>query len=98
MRDEALGEWKKDKGSLSLHVYCHVSGGLVLGSAKWRDSILRHEIPLVIEAIRYGDSPFIEADPKLDLAEVIVHFQSTNPNYNRIENLGTVANYRIEKN
>jgi hypothetical protein len=33
MRDEVLAEWKQDKESYSLHVYLHVSGGLVFGRA-----------------------------------------------------------------
>lgn len=94
MRDEALGEWKNDNNSPALHVYCHVSGGLVLGTAKWRDAILRHEIPLVIEAIRYGDSPFIEANPELDRAPVEVHFRSANPKYNRTEQWGRLSDDR----
>jgi hypothetical protein len=32
MRDEVLAEWRNEEGA-SLHVYCHVSGGLTLGSA-----------------------------------------------------------------
>jgi len=96
MRDEALGEWKKDNGSPVLHVYCHVSGGLVLGSAGWRDAILRREIPLVLEAIRFGDSRFIQADPRLDRASVMVHFRSSNPKYNRVEKWGLVSDYSIK--
>jgi hypothetical protein len=48
MRDEVLVELAKDLSQLVLNVYCHVSGGLVLGRAKWRygifcfqDSILK---------------------------------------------------------
>ena len=31
MRDEVLAEWKDNAHGTSLHVYCHVSGGLVFG-------------------------------------------------------------------
>ena len=30
MRDEVLAEWLEDEDGPALHVYCHVSGGLVL--------------------------------------------------------------------
>jgi len=33
MRDEVLAERKDNKEGPSLHVYCHVSGGLVFGRA-----------------------------------------------------------------
>ena len=54
MRDEILGEWINDDRP-SLHIHCHCSGGIVLGSAKWRDSIFRYHMPTVLEAICYGD-------------------------------------------
>jgi len=41
MRDEVLAEWETNK-RIALHVHCHVSGGLVIGLSKWRDSIFRH--------------------------------------------------------
>ncbi len=33
MRDEILAEWKGSQDAPSLHVYCHVSGGLVFARA-----------------------------------------------------------------
>jgi len=55
MRDEVLADWRKDDDGSALHVYCHVSGGLVLGTAGWRYAIFQHELPLVLEAFGYGD-------------------------------------------
>ncbi|MGD8399015.1 MAG: staygreen family protein, partial [Anaerolineae bacterium] len=52
MRDEVLAEWREGKDGHTLHVFCYVSGGLVLGTAGWRDGIFRHELPLVLEAFR----------------------------------------------
>ena len=40
MRDEVLAEWKQNEGGYSLHVYLHVSGGLVFGRADARAVIL----------------------------------------------------------
>ena len=39
MRDEVLAELVKNEGCLELRVHCHVSGGLVVGTAKWRSDI-----------------------------------------------------------
>jgi hypothetical protein len=47
MRDEVLAEWRDEADGAVLHVYCHVSGGLVFGSAGWRYAIFRRELPLV---------------------------------------------------
>ena len=55
MRDEVWAEWISDPEPL-LRVHCHVSGGIVLGSASWRYALLQTHMPMVLEAIRYGDS------------------------------------------
>ena len=51
MRDEILAEWKEEKDGLSLHVYCHVSGGLIFGRVDWRYAIFHREMPLELRAI-----------------------------------------------
>lgn len=95
MRDEVLGEWKDSQDGPSLHVYCHVSGGLVFGRAGWRDAIFRSEMPLVLEAIRYGDRTLFAANPRLDHAPVLVHFQASQPRYNKTEAWGILADWRV---
>ncbi len=89
-----LTEWCEDENGLSLHVYCHVSGGIVLGRACWRLSIFRLEMPLVLETIRYGDKEFFAEHPDLDNSPVIVHFKSSKDKHNRIEEWGTLRDYR----
>jgi len=95
MRDEVLAEWEDGQGGPSLHVYCHVSGGLVFGRAGWRDAIFRSEMPLVLEAIRYGDRILFAANPRLDNAPVLVHFQASQPRYNKTEEWGILADWRV---
>ena len=94
MRDEVLAEWCEDDNGLSLHVYCHISGGMVLGTASWRLSIFRREMPLVLEAIRYGDRDLFREHPDLDNSSVIVHFRSSKEKYNKIEEWGVLGQYR----
>ena len=36
MRDEVTAEWQSGAEGMSLHVFCHVSGGLAFGSAAMR--------------------------------------------------------------
>jgi hypothetical protein len=95
MRDEVLAEWREDEDGPSLHVYCHVSGGLVVGTARWRDAIFRHELPLVLEAFRHGDRPLFRAHPELDEAPIRIHFRSHRRRYRRRERWGTPHDYRI---
>jgi hypothetical protein len=94
MRDEVLAEWRQDGEALSLHVYCHVSGGLVLGPARWRFAIFQQELPLVLEAIRYGDRMLFESQPQLDQAVILVHFHASEARYDRTEEWGIPADYR----
>jgi hypothetical protein len=96
MRDEVLAEWRDDDDGLALQVYCHVSGGLVFGTARWRLAIFRHELPLVLEAFRHGDRAFFSAHPALDEAPIRVHFRSSRRRYRRRERWGTPADYRLE--
>jgi len=95
MRDEVLAEWKVSQDGPSLDVYCHVSGGLVFGRAGWRDDIFRRELPLVLKAIRYGDRTLFAANPELDHATIWVHFQSSNPRYQKAENWGMPTDYKV---
>jgi len=94
MRDEVLAELTGDCNSLLFRIYCHVSGGFVLGTAKWRYNIFHSELPLVLEAIRYGDRALFEQNPQLDKTPILVHFQSTNGRFNKVEDWGTMVKYR----
>jgi hypothetical protein len=93
MRDEVLAEWLKDENDYSLHVYCHVSGGIVIGRAGWRDSIFRREMPLILKAICQGDKDLFVSNPVLENSHIIVHFQSSNKKYKKVEIWGTPQDY-----
>jgi hypothetical protein len=95
MRDEVLAEWRDDGDGPGLHVHCHVSGGLVLGTGGWRYAIFRHELALVLEAFRYGDRQLIEARPELDSAPIRIRFRSHRRQCRRTEQWGTPADYRL---
>jgi hypothetical protein len=94
MRDEVLGEWRDTKGEHSLCMHCHVSGGVIFGSARMRYSIFRRELPLVLEAIRWGDKALFDTHPDLDYAPIFVYFHSTKQEYDLQERWGTPADYR----
>ncbi len=94
MRDEVLAEVTEEEDGLVFRVYCHVSGGFVFGTAKLRYVVFRRELPLVLEAIRFGDRNLFEKIPNLDNTPVLIHFQSTANRFNKVENWGTMADYR----
>jgi hypothetical protein len=95
MRDEVNAEWQVGEEEPTLHVFCHVSGGLAFGSASMRYGIFRRELPLVLEAYRYGDGALYESQPELDRAEIWIHFRSTDRRYDKTERWGTPAEYRV---
>ena len=94
MRDEVLAKLYDDLDRPVFRVHCHVSGGFVIGTAKWRYDIFRYELRLALEAIRYGDRTLIDQNPKLDNCDVLIHFHSTNSHFNKVENWGTLVAYR----
>ena len=95
MRDEVLAEWRLEHSGPELHVHCHVSGGIVLGSARWRYNIFQHHMRQVLQAFRHGDRSYMEAHPEFDRAPIFIHFHSSKQRYNRVEEHGLVADYRL---
>ena len=93
MRDEVLAEWVENDDLKELHVYLHVSGGFVFGWAKMRDKIFRYHLPMVLEAIIYGDSELFVHFPLLKESPIIVHFKSVRSKYNKIETHGKIKDY-----
>jgi len=95
MRDEVLGEWQEENG-LSLHIHCHVSGGFVFGPAKWRGSIFRQHLPMVLEVVCNGDGDFISGQPDFRRAPIKVHFHAKQKDLDRVEAWGWVQDFLVE--
>jgi hypothetical protein len=93
MRDEVWAEWKLDD-QIALYVHCHVSGGLVVGTAKWRDSIFRQHLPMVLQVFWYGDQKLTALNPQLAKAAVIVYFHARQKKLNRTETWGVFGDYK----
>ncbi|UCG00323.1 MAG: staygreen family protein [Candidatus Heimdallarchaeota archaeon] len=93
MRDEVLAEWLKTEETYSLHVYCQISKGI--GTSKFRDRIFRQELPLVLEAFRYGDQALFHANPFLDQTKLWIHFQSKKDKFNKVEIWGSPEKYAL---
>ena len=95
MRDEVLGEWVNVKNQYYYNVYLYVDGQFGPAAAAIRNKIFIRELPLALEAIRYGDNNFFNTHPELNYVPVIVYFISTLRELNRIENWGTFSQYEI---
>ena len=59
------------------------------------DNIFRSELPLVMEAIRYGDRALFEENHGLDDVPVNVVFQSTSRRFNKTEGWGILSDYAL---
>lgn len=92
MRDEVLAEWQYTN-FYTLLIHCYVSGGFVLGPAKWRNKIFIHHMPMVIKALVYGDINFLRKGHELQNAPIYVDFQSTQEALNRTEPWGLISDY-----
>lgn len=95
MRDEVMGEWMENKDSYVYNVYLYIDGQFVPGIKVIREAIFRRELPLALEAIRYGDNDFFNAHPELDNVPIMVYFLSTDPTFNKVESWGSFSDYRI---
>lgn len=94
MRDEVRGEWRKAGNSYLLNLFLKVDGIFRPGAAVIRNEIFRRELPLALQAIVYGDRAFLNAHPDLYEAPIIVHFNSSVPRYNVVENWGIPLFYK----
>ena len=93
MRDEVLGEWLQDSGELSLHLYCHVSGGILFGTAGMRYGIFQQHMPLVLQAFHEGDEALYEHKSELRRTNVFVHFAAWQKHYKKTEAWGCIGEY-----
>jgi hypothetical protein len=93
MRDEVLGEWIQADEWFSLHLYCHISGGLVFGTAQMRYNIFRQHMPLVLQAFHEGDRALYEKSPELRVAQVAVHFSAWQKSYRKTEWWDSIGEY-----
>lgn len=93
MRDEVLAEWRLSNTGIFLYVSVYVGNyGQIMNSK--RNTIFRHELPLALEALIYGDRGLFTAHPQLDNAPLWVYFDSTDPTYNRFEYWGISMDYK----
>jgi len=95
-RDEVLAEWH----------YCgcivYLSGWVRVDNpendklaATKRYKIFNENLPLALTAIRYGDSLYFKCHPRLDYAEIWLHFLSCYPEFNGAKCFGRPIDYIV---
>jgi len=94
MRDEVLAEWRTNKEETILFVSVLVGGEYNPIITSVRNEVFRRELPLALEAIRYGDRELFAAHPELDNAPIIVNFEAPNTDYDQLENWGIGKDYK----
>ncbi len=94
MRDEVLGEWRYDGEQYLFFGKVYVNGEFGPIQAGIRNRIFKRELPLALEAIRYGDREFFNAHPALKNAYIYIYFESSYPRYDRVEYWGTFQEYQ----
>lgn len=93
MRDEVLAEWIFINNEYTLMVYVMVDKERNLVMSAVRNSIFVKELPLALQAIRYGDREFFVENSALERAPIHVKFNSIYPLFNRQELWGTPLDY-----
>ncbi len=93
MHDEVVAEWEFSEPA-TLHVFCHVGGGLVFGMPGMRYRIFRYHMPMVLEAFWYGDRILLKEHPELAKGRVMVHFLAWHKIFDKDEVWGVLEDYQ----
>ncbi|NLL74022.1 MAG: hypothetical protein GX237_10910 [Clostridiales bacterium] len=93
LRDEVIAEWRKSNGALYLQVYIYIGGRSDEGRTVIREEIFRRELPLALEAIRYGDRFLFFVHSYLDDASIRICFDMAKEDC-QLEDWGYMRDYR----
>lgn len=92
--DEVAAKWDYRAGTYSLLARVHVDSTPPSNTeAQKRFGIFNQQLPLALEAIRYGDRRFFNCHSELDYAPIFVHFQSVYPKFDTIKYFGQPLDY-----
>ncbi|WP_201714995.1 staygreen family protein [Rossellomorea arthrocnemi] len=97
MRDEVLGEWKRNLGQYTLTGKVYVSEGeFDQQLSNVRFMIFKRELPLALAAIVNGDKGFYTYHPWLLDAPIIICFESIFPEYQQTLYFGKPRQYLLK--
>lgn len=90
LRDEVIAQWIMDD---YLYLYVYVDGRFDSANSAMREEVFRRELPLALEAIRYGDRYLFNSYPYLDNASVWICFGSDNQENCQLEHWSYMKDY-----
>jgi hypothetical protein len=93
MHDEVRVAWEQAKNGLVLFGSVIVDDNDVPGNAYIRNMIFYNEMPTALQALRQADRFLFDNDPELDNTQVMIHFISSNPVYNKTYDFGAIGSY-----
>lgn len=94
LRDEVFAQVKYEENKPIINLYIHINGNFSKKSATIRNGLFRRELPLILEAIRYGDRLFFETHKELDYAPIFIHFDSKHKEFKKLEYWGMLIYYK----
>ena len=93
-RDEVLAEWRRTMNGYMLCGFVQID--LVPTNhlqSVTRFAIFKRELPLALEAFRFGDRRLFEQYPFLDYSDIYIHYSSMYPELSGFEHWGMPRNY-----
>ncbi|MCA1053852.1 staygreen family protein [Rossellomorea aquimaris] len=98
MRDEVLGEWRREQGQYALFGKVYVSGGeFDERLSKVRFMIFKKELPLALSAIVNGDRGYYTYYPWLLDAPIYIYFESVFDEFNQVIYFGSPRQYLVKQ-
>ena len=94
IQGQVLAKWRRYLNGNALYGLVQVDAGKAdktISSIRYK--IFQQELPLALEAIRFGDRKFFEAHPTLDDAPIWITFVSVYPEFRRTQYWGTPGKY-----
>jgi len=94
IRDEVRLEWTTMKDSPILYGEVLIDGeGISTNSSEVRNNIFKREMPLALQAIYQADKQLFNAQPELKNTPILIRFNSSLPEYNKLYTFGTIGEY-----
>lgn len=97
-RDEVRLEWIYIKNTPVLYGTVLIDGeGISPDNAQIRETIFKREMPLALQAIYSADQQFFNRYPQLRQAPVLIHFNSTQLNYDKLYDFDNIGKYETKR-
>lgn len=94
LRDEVLLTYENTETGMILLGEVLIEDENITGQAKRRSEIFEREMPKALQAIRIADSKLFQTKLELDELPILIWFRSTDPEYNKLYDFGTMSDYR----